>query len=160
MESIQINSIWNFKCFDPDGNLKWEEEGKNLVVTEGLNHILNTEFHGGTPITTWYIGLKNAGTYDATHTLATHSGWTENDHYTGTRKEFVETAASSGSLSNTGNVASFVFDADSQTIAGGFLCSATSGTSGTLFSVKDFDASKGVDTDDTLQVTVTITASV
>ena len=40
-----------------DGKVIDEWEDPNLVVNEGLNHVLNTVFHGGTPITTWYLGI-------------------------------------------------------------------------------------------------------
>ena len=47
-------------------------------------------------------------------------------------------------------------NANAQTIAGAFLCSVTSGTSGVLFSAGDFTGGdKIVDSGDTLTVTYT-----
>ena len=45
------------------------------------------------------------------------------------------------------------------TVAGAFLCSATSGTTGTLYGAVDFTSSRSVISGDTLQVTVTVTAA-
>jgi len=45
------------------------------------------------------------------------------------------------------------------TIAGAFLGSASSGTSGTLYGVVDFGSARSVLSGDTLQVTVTVTAA-
>ena len=59
--NLAIKNIWTINCYDCNGNLKWGETKKNLVTTAGLNHILSSTFDGGTQITTWYVGLKNAG---------------------------------------------------------------------------------------------------
>ena len=158
--TIKIGGVFHFKCFDKNGNLKWEDEAKNLVVNVGLNHVLDVVLHNETQIATWYIGLKNTGTPAAADTLATHASWTENSNYTDNRKEFVEAAASSQSITNSANVASFSINADTQTIAGAFLCSVASGTTGTLFSVADFTGgNKSADNGDTIEVTYTISAS-
>jgi acyl dehydratase len=47
----------------------------------------------------------------------------------------------------------------SATVAGAFLASATSGTTGTLYGIVDFTAARSVLSGDTLQITVTVTAS-
>ena len=137
-EKFGLNVNWKFECFDKNGDLKWKESGKNLVVTEGFNTLFDTYFNEYTQIATWYIGLKGIGVPADGDTLASHSTWTENTNYTGDRKQFVTSSAASASLNNTASKATFVFTADAQTIAGGFICSAASGTTGTLFSVKDF----------------------
>lgn len=156
-----VAGVFHVKCFDKNGKLKWEDEAKNLVVNEGLNSILDVCFHASTQITTWYIGLKNTGTPAAGDTLASHATWTENSNYDeAARQEFVEAAASGQSITNSANVASFTISTDSQTIAGAFLCSASTGTSGTLMSVADFTGGdKSADDGDTLEVTYTLSAS-
>lgn len=158
---VKATAIWEFKCYDSEGNLKWEDIGKNLVVTEGLNYLLNTAFNSGTQDATWFIGLKNTGTPDAGDTLASHATWTENTNYTGDRQAFTLNGASTtGSISNSSSPASFAITSDAQTIAGGFLASDATGTAGTLFNVKDFTGGdKSADNGDTLSVTLTITAS-
>lgn len=157
---IKFTAIWIFECYDKNGDLKWVDGFQNLVVTEGLNHILDVEFNGGTQDTTWFIGLKNAGTVVAGDTLASHAGWTENSNYTGVRKAFTSAAASAGAITNSASKASFAIDTNAQTIAGGFLTTVDTGTVGTLFSAKDFTGgSKSADSGDTLEVTLTITGS-
>ena len=63
--NLGLKNIWNIKCFDSEGNLKWDVTKKNLVVTEGLNHVLSSTFDGATQITAWYVGLKNTGSVAA-----------------------------------------------------------------------------------------------
>jgi len=156
---IKLKGKYHFVCRDKNGNVKWEDDAENTIVTEGKNHILGDVFHQVSQITIWYIGLKNAGSAAAGDTLASHAGWTENANYTGTRKEWTEGAASSGSITNSAAV-DFAINADFQTIAGAFLCSATSGTTGTLMSVADFSGgSKSVDNGDTLSITYTLSFS-
>jgi len=47
---------------DREGDLKGVYDVPNGIVDEGLNHILDTEFHGSSQIGTWYIGLvDNSG---------------------------------------------------------------------------------------------------
>ena len=161
VDCIKAEAIWNFKCYDKDGNLKWEDEGKNLVVTEGLNYLLNSAFNGATQDSTWFIGLKGTGTPAAGDTLASHATWTENTNYTGDRQAFTLNGASTaGSITNSSSPAQFPITVDSQTISGGFLTGVATGTSGTLFNVKDFTGGdKQADNGDTLSVTLTITAS-
>lgn len=157
---IRIGGVFHFKCFDRDGKLKWEDNAPNLVVNAGLNHALDVLFHGATQVNPWYMGLVTATpTYAAADTLASHAGWTEFSSYTGSRKEFVEGAASGQSISNSGNAASFAISG-SGTVAGTFLCSAATGTSGTLFSEASFSqGNKSVSSGDTVNVTYTISAA-
>lgn len=135
----------------------------NLVVNEGLDHILNTVFHGGTQVGTWYLGLFE-GNYTpiSTVTAATiAAAATECTAYTESqRQEYNEAAASAQSITNSANRATFTFNA-TKTIYGGFLVSnpTKSATSGVLLSAARFNASKQVTTDDQLLVTYTFNAS-
>lgn len=158
IESMKLGGIYKFECFDKNGDLKWTEEGHNLVVDTGLNSLLDVYFHAATQITTWYIGLKGAGSIAVGDTLASHSGWSEITDYTDNRKEYVETAASSKSITNSASPASFSINGTA-TVAGAFLCSVASTTSGTLFSAIDFSASRSVASGDTLNVTYTFTSA-
>ena len=45
-ESARAGGVFHIKCFDKDGNLKWEDSAHNLVVNEGLQK-MNTEFFKG-----------------------------------------------------------------------------------------------------------------
>lgn len=139
-----------------------EFEFPNLIVNEGLNHILDVQFHNVTQVATWYIGLFEAnytpvaGLTAATITTAA----TECTAYDeATRQEFKEAAAASQSISNTADRAKFTFNA-TKTIYGAFLVSdsAKSGTSGKLFSAARFPTAKQVVDDDELLLTYTINA--
>lgn len=157
---VRLKGHWDFVCYRPDGSVRWEEHADNIITNEGLNHILDVTLHGTTAVSPWYVGLKNTGSVAAGDTLASHAGWTENTNYSeGARQEYVEAAASSQSTTNSANKASFSIDTDSQTIAGAFLASASSGTTGTLLCAVDFSSAKSADSGDTLEVTYTISAA-
>lgn len=159
-DDFKIGGKFFVQCFGPDGSLKWEDEAKNLMTNEGLDHILDVVLHGETAVSPWYVGLKNTGSPAAGDTLASHGTWTENTNYTGDRKEYVEAAASSQSVTNSASKASFSISVDSQTISGAFLAGAATGTSATLLCVADFTGGdKSADNGDTLEVTYTISAA-
>jgi hypothetical protein len=155
--NLGLANYWKVTCLDKDGNIKWEEDMKNLIATVGLNHILDVQFHAATQVTTWYIGLKGAGTPAAADTMSSHSSWAELTGYSGNRKEWTEGAASSGSMTN-GTSVDFAITG-SATVAGAFLNTAATGTGGALYGVVDFSSSRTVISGDTLQVTVTVTAA-
>jgi hypothetical protein len=136
---------------------------ENLIVDEGLNHILNTQLNGSTQVTTWYLGVFEgnytplAGVDAATITASS----TESTAYdAATRVEWNEAASTAKSITNSANRASFVFNA-SKTIYGAFLVSASakSATSGTLFSAARFATAKQVDSGDELLLTYTVTSA-
>jgi len=157
---FKVGGVFEIECYGPDGKLKWKDTAKNLVPDTALNHILDVILHGTSAIGTWYVGLKNAGTVAVADTLASHSAWTENTNYADDRKEYEEAAASGKSTTNSANKASFAIDTDTQTIAGAFLCSVATGTSGTLLCAADFTGgNKSCDDGDTLEVTYTISAA-
>jgi hypothetical protein len=146
-----------------DGKLIDRMECPNLVVNEGLDHVLNTVFHGGTQVGTWYLGLFE-GNYTpvATLTAATvAAASTESTAYDeAARQEYNEAASSAQSITNSANKATFTINA-TKTIYGAFLCSnSTKGsTSGTLFSAARFAAAKSVVASDQLLLTYTFNAS-
>jgi hypothetical protein len=153
--------VFNVRCFDKDGNLKWEEKAHNLVVNEGLQY-MNDEFFAGSSYTAaWYLGLvtgPGAGnTYAAGDTLASHAGWAENTDYSGNRKAATfgsATLADPSVIDNTGSIATFSMTGTA-TIAGAFLTDQATGTSGILFSVSNFQSpgDRSVVNGDTLNVT-------
>lgn len=146
-----------------DGKIIDEFSCPNLVVNEGLNALLNIMFAGSTQITAWYIGLFEgnytpvAGATAATIVAAA----TECTAYTqSTRQAFDEAAASSQSITNSANRATYTFNA-TKTIYGAFLTSLStkSGTTGTLFSAAKFFTAKNVESGDELLLTYTFTAA-
>lgn len=148
---------YRVECVGADGKVKWVEEFHNTVTTEGKNSLLDVYFDAATQITTWYLGLKGAGAAAAGDTLASHAGWSEVNPYAGNRPSITFGEPSSGSLAASSAV-SYSCNG-SATVAGAFICSAASGTTGTLYSAGDFSGSRSVVSGDTLNVTPTVTAS-
>lgn len=164
MEQAKAIGKYFFECYDKDGNRKWIDEAKNLVVTEGLQYMAGTGLDGATSrITVWYIGLVTgpgaSNTYLPANTMGSHAGWAENiDYSEGVRQtaQFAaSTLASPSVVTNAANKAEFTMN-NSATIAGAFLTSnnTKNGTTGTLFSVANFQGGdRSVANGDTLQVT-------
>jgi hypothetical protein len=164
MEQAKAIGKYFFECYDKDGNRKWIDEAKNLVVTEGLQYMAGTGLDGATSrITVWYIGLVTgpgaSNTYLPANTMSSHAGWAENiDYSEGVRQtaQFAaSTPASPSVVTNAANKAEFTMN-NSATIAGAFLTSnnTKNGTTGTLFSVANFQGGdRSVANGDTLQVT-------
>ena len=163
-ERIKAGGVFHFQCFDKDGNLKWEESTHNLVVNTGLQ-TMNTQFFKGSAYTAaWYLGLiagPGSGTsYSGSDTLASHAGWTEFTNYSGSRKGVTfgtATTADPSVIDNSASVSQFTISGGGGTVAGAFLCTVDSGTSGTLFSEADFQSpgDRVVVAGDTLNVTYT-----
>lgn len=160
-DGFKVGGVFEVRCYGPDGNLKWGDTAKNLVTNEGLDHILDVVLHGSTAVSPWYVGLTDGTpTPAAADTGASHSGWTEVTAYTGDRKEYVEAASSSQTVTNSASKASFAINANSTTIGGAFLFSAATTTTGTLLCVAAFTSGdKSADSGDTLEVTYTISAA-
>lgn len=168
LENMLAGGVFTVKCFDKDGNLKWEESAHNLVVNEGLQDMNAKYFSGSTYTAAWYIGLITGPavdtTYTATQTLASHGttgggGWTEDTGYSGNRKAAVfgtPTLADPSVITNSSSVAVFNMNS-STTIAGAFLTNVATGTSGILFSASDFQSpgDRSVVSGDVLNVTYT-----
>lgn len=140
-------------CTDADGAVKWRDSFENLVTTEGKNDLLNKYFKGSSYTAAWYLGLKGAGTAAAGDTLASHGGWSELTPYSGNRPAITFGTSASGSNTATGVAFSIT---SSATVAGAFVGSAASGTSGILYSAGDAGSTRAVASGDTLTVTLTV----
>lgn len=154
---VSVGGTFYFTCYDPEGNVKWKEEAKNLVVDEGLNHILDVLYLSATAqVDPWYVGLTDGTpTVAAGDTLASHVGWTEVTAYTeGVRQEFVD-ARTNQQVDNSASKATFSINTNSTTIGGAFLASDSTagGTTGILLCVAAFSGGdKTADSGDTLEV--------
>ena len=165
-DAAKATGYYEIECRDKDGNLKWTDATKNLVVNVGLQYMAGTALTTTTQITSWYIGLYGAAASNspaATDTLAIHAGWTEITPYSGTRPAATFAAATNANpsvVTNTASKAQFTINATA-TVGGAFLCSASSGTSGTLFSAADFSSpgDRSVVSGDVLSVTYTFSLS-
>ena len=147
---------FNVVCLDKDGNEKWREHVHNLVTSAGKNDVLDKYFKGSSYTASWNLGLKGTGSAAAGDTLASHSGWSEVTPYSGNRPSITFGTTSGGS--NTASTVTYSINATA-TVAGAFICSAASGTSGTLYNAVDFSSSRSVQSGDTLNVTPTVTQS-
>lgn len=163
------NDIKGGSCFNPHGWFLVEHRNKdgkliglyrvpNGIVDVGMNHILETEFHGGSQVSTWYIGLVDSWTAFAdADTMASHSGWSESTAYTQTtRPQWTAGAAAGRQITNASTV-DFSINA-SATLKGIFVTSVNtkSGTSGTLWATAAFSSTVSVGNGDTLKVTYTV----
>jgi hypothetical protein len=164
-EEAKATGLFEIKCHDKDGNLKWEAQSKNLVVNVGLQYMAGSALTSVTQITTWYLGLYGAGasnTPAAGDTMSSHAGWTEVVAYSNATRvaaTFVTaTAANPSVVTNSASPATFNINGTT-TVGGAFLTSgsAKSGTTGTLFSAADFGSpgDRSVVSSDTLSVTYT-----
>ena len=159
-DGVRGGGVFHFKCFDKDGNLKWEDTAHNLVVNQGLQDMNAKYFTGSSYSATWYLGLVNnspSPSYNANDTLAAHAGWNETTDYSGNRKSVTFGTASTADpsiIDNAGSPAQFSIN-NTVTVAGAFLASVATGTSGILFSVSTFQApgARSVVNGDTLSVT-------
>lgn len=165
MDHARAHGVFHFKCFDADGNLKWEADAPNLVVNVGLKDMNEKYFTGSAYTATWFLGLINASptpTYAAADTASSHAGWVETASYSNATRPTctfgTSTTADPSVISNTASPASFTMNG-TVTVAGAFLISNStkSGTTGTLFSEANFSSpgSRSVVSGDVIQVTYT-----
>ena len=162
-EGMRAGGVFHVQCLDKDGNLKWETTEHNLVVNEGLQNMNTQYFKGSTYSASFFLGLitgpGSGTTFAAADTLASKA-WTEYTDYSGARKVVTfgtATTADPSVISNSASPASFTISGAGGTVAGAFLCTVSSGTSGVLFSESDFQApgDRVVVAGDTLNVTYT-----
>lgn len=139
----------------------------NLVVTEGLTHMLGVTLNQVTPIPTWYFGLFSANvtpvstwtaanfTANATEITSNTEGYSET-----TRQAFVEAPAAAASINNTASKAAFtIATATSITVWGAGLLSLNTkgGVTGTLMSAAKFSAARTLYNTDVFNLGYTLT---
>ena len=159
--SMMAGGVYHVQCFDKDGNLKWEDKAHNLVVNQGLKDMNDKYFSGAAYTAAWYLGLVtgpgSGTTFAAGDTLASHAGWTEFTNYSGNRGAVTFGAATTADPSVITNPApvQFTITGAGGTVAGAFLASVATGTSGILFSESDFQSpgDRAVVSGDVLNVT-------
>lgn len=153
---IDIGGVFTVQCFSADGQLKWEEGYHNLVVKVGLQNMNDVYLRAQTQSSLWYVGLvDNSGwtafSYD--DTLGTHTGWIEFTNYSGSRKQLTFSAATGNNPSVIATSAPAAFNIlGTGTIKGAFVCNASTGSGGILFSEGAFSATRNVVNGDTLNV--------
>ena len=159
----RAGGVFHVECLDKDGNLKWKTSEHNLVVNQGLQDMNTQYFKGSTYTASFFLGLitgpGSGTTFAAADTLASKA-WTEYTDYSGARKAVTfgtATTADPSVISNSASPSSFTISGAGGVIAGAFLCTVSSGTSGVLFSESDFQSpgDRTVVSGDTLNVTYT-----
>lgn len=142
-----------------------ERRDENLVVNEGLNHILDVVLHNDTQIATWYMAISSGNVSpQATWTAANYSANATEitvAYDEATRVAYNEAAASSQSITNTANKATFTCNTDTTTVWGAALLSVNTkgGTTGKLLSAAKFSAARTLNDTDTINIGYTITLS-
>ena len=184
-ESLGIQGHYYVKCYDKDGNLKWEDIAPNLVTAVGKQALFDyyfgaTSTGGGTSSGANYLGLVGSSSstvvYVASDTISSHTGWIEvggsnAPAYTGNRQAPSWSAATSGGTTPT-NITTKTASALTFSMTSGgtvFGCFINSGatasatkdtTTGILYSAGSFTGgSKIVANGDSLAVTYTTTAT-
>jgi hypothetical protein len=155
---LRIGGIFNVKCLDANGDLRWEENIHNIFTDDGLDDLLEIVFSDGAQDSTHYCGLKNAGAVDAADDLTFAGNWSEFTDYTGNRQEWIEPGVVSQAITNSASPAAFPITG-SGTVAGAFLCNVNTGSAGILTAAVDFTASRSVSNGDTINVTYTLSAA-
>jgi len=157
-ENAQARMVWKMVAKDPQGNVKWADEGKNLIVDEGLDYLLNNDLTAAT----LYIGLTDgAPTPAAGDTMASHVGWTEVTAYDEAARLAWGQGAASGGVTTNASVVTFTASGTT-TVGGGFLATVATkgGSTGTLFSVKAAtEGDRALVAADTLDVTISLTVT-
>ena len=165
VDKVAAGGVFKVTCIGVDGQVKWEENLKNLVVNVGLKDMNDKYFTGAAYTAAWYIGLYGAAASNdpaAGDTAASHAGWTEVVPYSNATRPAATFAAATTAdpsvITNSASPASFSID-DTATVGGAFLISdnTKSGSTGVLFSASDFDApgDRSVASGDQINVTYT-----
>lgn len=153
------------RCISPDGEVRWEDEGHNIVTNEGLDDLLSKYFKAGTG-PTWYVVPIDASAAPASTDTYTNTMSDANKEFVGfsetTRQEWVDGTVSSQSIDNSGSVASFSITASATLYGAALVDTVTKGSaaSGTLYSRVNFTGgSRAVGNGDTVEITYTFGAA-
>jgi len=185
-EFLGIQGYYDVKCYDKDGNLKWEEKAPNLVTAVGKGALFDYYFGatgtgGGTSSGANYLGLVGSASATANYvqsdTISSHTGWievggTNAPAYTGNRQSPNWSAATNNGSASPSNIVSKAASAltfsmtSSGTVFGCFINSGATAsatkdsTTGILYSAGNFTGgSKIVANGDSLAVSYTTTAT-
>lgn len=141
----------------------WVDEFYNLVVTEGLNDLLDKRFKGSGYTAADYVGVTAATpTFAAGDVMNSHSGWTEVTAYSqGTRPALTLGTVSGGSVNNSASKATYSINGTT-TIGGAFVTtnSTKGGTTGLLYGGGALaEGNRSLVNGDSLAVQVTLSAT-
>jgi len=168
-ERLGMIDYFHVECRDGAGNFKWKETIKNIVTSEGLSYILQVGFTAeDASIAAWYVGLKDTGAVastDVSSDLPSVGNWTEYTEYDEATRVALTMNNTSGTttVSTVSDAAAFTIGSPAPDVYGVFVVDANAKGTNTsvtvLYGAGDFGAPKVVDPDDTLNVTVTLSAT-
>jgi len=166
-EAFKLGTIWEWEQWR-NGKLisQWFE--RNLCTDQGITHVIDVAFSGGTQITAWYVVLFEDNHSPAAGDTYAVPGYTESSAYDeATRPSWQEAGVASKAITNSANKATFTMNATKTiygaALVGGGTAPSTKGDTaggGKLFCVSQFaSGSKPVVDDDILRVTITLTGA-
>ncbi len=163
--TVKLYGLWDMQLFDKNGQFLYRWCARNGITNTGLDYLLGSAFSnnlGAFPqVTAWYAGLIDKLNFVAlapADTMASHTGWTENVQYSGTRPQWANTEGGQQVSSN----GPFQFNiTGSGNIHGIFLCSnnVAGGKTGTLWSTAILPSDASISAGQTLTGTYQITAA-
>lgn len=164
VESLGLTGRYTVQCYDADGNLKWDDEIKNLVTTVGKNDLLDKYLSGSSYSAAFYFGLiDNSGFLQIVvgDTMSSHAGWSEYTNYSAATRPAPTFASASGGSKSTSGAVSFTASGAGGTVTGAFLVtnSTKGGSTGVLVSAGQFTGgNKTVIAGDIVNVTYSLSA--
>lgn len=164
-QKVAVGGFFGYEHYR-QGDLLASEDNCNLVVNEGLNHLLNVVLDNATQTPTWYVGLyKTAVAPAATWTAAnlnSNASKADTEFNEATLPEYVEATSTAQSITNTASKATFTFNT-TVTINGAFLKSTSVKTAadatGVLFAASQFSVGRDMIANDELLITYTVNAT-
>lgn len=162
VEKLPFSGKFSFRVIRK-GKVIDQWESKNTMTIEGLNHMLDVEFHGTTQQTTWYLCIFSTNNAPSTSNTYVSKGNTESSAYDeSTRPAWNEGAASSGVMASS-SVTEFTISSTVSIYGVGLVSNSTKGDStsdatrrlmcSSLFSVRTLND------DDVLQVEYSLTGA-
>ena len=161
ISEVNFSSTYHTVCTSAFGNVKWQETTKNMVVDEGVIHLLNRGFNTeNVPPENWWVGLYISGAPDYSDTMPSHPDWNEFVGITSIYRApiaFSSTAEPTAAESIIGGPSQIVI-ANAGTISGAFLTTGKDrgGSLGILYGITPFAEQRYVVVGDALQVTITL----
>jgi hypothetical protein len=162
-----IHSIYDVEHWR-NGELLSVTRDHNTVTNEGLDSLLGIMFSDVTQITDWYVLIFHTDTTPSSTTTYAVPGFTESNatYDEATRPIYVEPGVVTQSITNTASKATFTMNATATiygaALIGGGSAATTKGDTaggGTMYCASQFAASKAVVDDDSLKVSITLTAA-
>lgn len=146
-------------------DVTWVDESSNLLPNAMLNHILNVIYGASSKVTTWYANVfKNNYTPQLTDTLsggfltAAGEAVPTTDIVESARQALTFGTATTQAIDNTASVSTVTIKA-AFTIYGGFIASASAGSTGLLASATKLGTARPASVDAEFDIQYTLDAA-